>query len=235
MHSPFDKRWLHNEFKHVGADYASPVEVAEYDARHSKFRDFEKENNAVLDAIGAETNHVLLDFGSGTGTFAIQAARRCARVIAVDVSPAMLEYAKGKAAKAGAANIEFLHGGFLTHACPDDSLDRVTTTFAFHHLPDYWKGVALKRLRAMLKPGGILYMHDVVIEEQNSLENIAALIQSLGELGGESLREDTEAHFRDEYSTYDWVMDGLFTRAGFVIQEKSIKDGVLATYLCAKP
>jgi putative AdoMet-dependent methyltransferase len=39
---------------------------------------------------------VLIDFGSGTGTFAMAAARRCTRVHAVDVSEAMIEHAKFK-------------------------------------------------------------------------------------------------------------------------------------------
>jgi putative AdoMet-dependent methyltransferase len=57
---------------------------------------------------------VLIDFGSGTGTFAMAAARRCARVHAVDVSQAMIDYAKAKAIGAGISNISFSYAGFLT-------------------------------------------------------------------------------------------------------------------------
>ncbi len=52
--------------------------------------------------------------------------------------------------------------------------------------------------------------------------------------GGDFLREDAEGHFRDEHSTYDWVVDGLLTRAGFTIISKEMNQGVLATYLCTK-
>ena len=86
----------------------------------------------------------------------------------------------------------------------------------------------------MLKHGGQLYIHDVILEESNALENIAAFVDKLATAGGTLLKEDTERHFRDEYSTYDWVMDGLLTRAGFTIKSKRIDDGILGTYICTK-
>lgn len=48
------------------------------------------------------------------------------------------------------------------------------------------------------------------------------------------LQDDAEMHFREEYSTYDWVMDGLLTRAGFAIDDKQLQDGVLGIYLCSR-
>jgi ubiquinone/menaquinone biosynthesis C-methylase UbiE len=89
----------------------------------------------------------------------------------------------------------------------DQQVEAVFTIFAFHHLPDFWKGIALMRLNRILKPGGQLYIHDVIIEKSNAIENIDALIDKLAESGGQTMREDTERHFREEYSTYDWVMD----------------------------
>jgi len=106
--------WQYDEFKQVGKDYGSPMEVEVYDSSHADFRDLEAESNEVLDSLAIKPGDVLIDFGSGTGTFAIQAARRCAQVYAVDVSQAMLDYAKAKAAGAGTPNIFFSHGGGLT-------------------------------------------------------------------------------------------------------------------------
>jgi putative AdoMet-dependent methyltransferase len=100
----------------------------------------------------------VIDIGSGTGTFAIQVAQRCAIVYAVDVSKAMLDRAQSKAAEAGVSNIVFHHAGFLTYEHNEAPVDAVVTTFAFHHLPDFWKGIALKRVHGMLQPGGpVLY------------------------------------------------------------------------------
>jgi ubiquinone/menaquinone biosynthesis C-methylase UbiE len=226
--------WQYDEFKQVGTDYSTKAEVEIYDSSHAEFRDMEAESLKILDALGIKADDRLIDFGSGTGTFAVHAGRRCARVYAVDVSQAMIDHAVAKAVKAGAANIEFHHAGFLTYEHNDSPVDAVVTTFAIHHLPDFWKGIALQRVNSMLKPGGKLYLRDVILEETNALANIAALIAKLAAAGGKRLREDTEMHFRDEYSTYVWVMDGLLSRAGFTITSKQIDDGVLGTYICTK-
>jgi ubiquinone/menaquinone biosynthesis C-methylase UbiE len=229
-----DFPWKYDEFKQIGTDYGSKAEAEIYDSRHAKFRDIEAESIKVLDSLGIKTSDVLIDFGSGTGTFAIQASRRCAKVYAIDVSQAMIDHAKAKTAQARTPNIEFHHAGFLTYEHKDSPADAIVSTFAFHHLPDFWKGIALKRLNSMLKPRGQLYIHDVILEESNSLQNIAALIEKQAAAGGEFLRKDAEGHFRDEYSTYDWVMDGLLSRSGFTIKSKHIDSGVFGAYRCAK-
>jgi len=226
--------WQYDEFKQVGTDYSSREEVDIYDSRHADFRDIEAESRNILDRFGNNINDVLLDFGSGTCTFAIQAAKRFKRVHAIDVSQVMIEHAKAKAVKAGVANIMFHHAGFLTYEHKDTPADVIVTTLAFHHLPDFWKGIALKRMCSMLKPGGFLYIHDVILEEVNSINNIQALIDKLAKDGGDLLREDTERHFREEYSTYDWVVDELLKRSGFQVKSKQIEGGVLGAYLCIK-
>ncbi len=226
--------WQYDEFHQIGTDYGDQKEVDIYDERHASFRDKVADSLKSLDALEVKASDVVIDFGAGTGTFAIQAAKRCAKVHAVDVSQTMLDFAESKAIEAGLSNVEFHHSGFLTYAHVDPPVDAVFTTFAFHHLPDFWKGIALKRLNRMLKSGGQLYIHDVIIETGNAIANIDALIDKLAQAGGQRLREDTERHFRDEYSTYDWVMDGLLSRSGFTIKRKRIDGGVMGTYICLK-
>ena len=140
----------HDEFQQVGRDYGNPAEVEIYDFTHADFRDLEAESNQVLDLLGLASSDVLIDFGSGTGTFAMAAARRCARVHAVDVSQAMIEYTKAKVMGAGISDIIFSHAGFLTYEHLDQSAAAIATTFALHHLPDLWKGIALARMRSIL-------------------------------------------------------------------------------------
>lgn len=226
--------WQYDEFKQVGRDYGEQLEVDRYDSSHAEFRDVAAENNAILDAIAISPSDRVIDFGCGTGDFALQASLRCKHVYAVDVSETMLSFAKAKAEKAGISNISFHHAGFLTYSPEEQSADAIVTTFAFHHLPDFWKGVALNRLYRLLKPGGRFYLRDVILPEHHALENIAAFIEKQAAIGGDFLREDAEGHFRDEYSTYEWVMDGLLERSGFVVKHKSMQDGILGTYLCQR-
>ena len=150
--------WQYDEFQQVGRDYGNPAEVEIYDCTHADFRDLEAESNQVIDLLGLASSDVLIDFGSGTGTFAMAAARRCARVHAVDVSQAMIDYAKAKVMGAGISNIIFSHAGFLTYEHLDQPAAAIATTFSLHHLPDFWKGIALARMRSILKPRGQLYI-----------------------------------------------------------------------------
>ena len=80
----------------------------------------------------------------------------------MDLSAGMLRYAKKKAASRGVANVDFLQGGFLTYRHLGAPLDAIVTQLALHHLPDFWKQVALIRMAGMLKDGGKLCLRDVV-------------------------------------------------------------------------
>ena len=223
--------WQFDEFQQVGRDYTSVDEVRVYDETHAQFRDIASEANAALDQLGAVPGHVLLDIGAGTGIFVREAARRGLIVHAADVSETMIAYAKEQT---NGLDITFHHSGFLTLEFEDESIDLITTTYAFHHLPDYWKGIALKRLNRMLRDGGQLYLRDVIIQEADSLSNIQEMVDQQEALGGDFLREDAEGHFRDENSTYDWVMEGLLERTGFQICSSEFSGGLLGTYICRK-
>lgn len=228
-HSP----WLFDEFKPPGRDYGAEDQAAMYDETHARFRNLQEEARAALDLLALRPGAVIVEYGTGTGAFAVEAAKRGATVHALDVSEAMMRVARQKAAAAGVENrITFHHQGFLTYTHTGAQADAVASTLAFHHLPDFWKGVALQRMRASLPKGGRLYLRDVILEAPNALDNIAAFIGRLAEKGGDFLREDAEGHFREEYSTYDWVMEGLFERAAFSVINRSFEDGVIGTYLC---
>ena len=226
--------WLHDEFKQIGKNYNSTNEVDLYDESHAKFRDVIKESNELLDALSVKQGESLIDFGCGTGVFPIEAARRGLKIIAIDISPAMLSYAKSKATALGVDSIDFVESGFLTYQHLFGPVDYVTTSFAFHHLPDYWKAIALNNIYNMLKDSGRFYIQDVVIKEENSIENINSFIESQEKLGGEFLRVDAIEHFRDEFSTYDWVLEGMLGRAGFTVDSKESISSLIARYFCGK-
>jgi putative AdoMet-dependent methyltransferase len=226
--------WQYDEMRQIGKDYDSLAEVEAYDARHGRFRNVQKENEEILENLRLQPDDIVIEFGSGTGAFALHAARRCARVYAVDISRVMLEYAKMKAERAGITNIVYCHGGFLTYSHTAPPVDAIVTNTAFHHLPDFWKGIAMQRMNGMLRPGGRLYLSDVIFEQRNVRENIERFIANLESVAGEEMRKDVEAHIRQEFSTYDWITDGLFERAGFRILSKVILEGVIGRYLCRK-
>ncbi|MDA8099499.1 MAG: class I SAM-dependent methyltransferase [Nitrospiraceae bacterium] len=226
--------WQYDEMQQIGKDYGSIDEVEAYDERHGKFRDVQRENEEILQLLAATSDHAIIEIGSGTGAFAIQAARRCSRVYAVDISRAMLAYTKAKAEKADISNIEYRHAGFLTYRHDGPPADALVTNTAFHHLPDFWKGIALERMHGMLKHGGLLYLSDVVFDQRNVLQNIDAFMTNLERLAGPGIRKDVEDHVQKEFSTYDWIIEGLLERAGFCVVSKNLLNGVIGRYLCRK-
>ena len=226
--------WKYDEFKQVGKNYSQKEEVEVYDNSHSQFRDILAESQEIINHLKISANDILVDFGSGTGVFAIETAKKCKKVYAVDISPEMLEYSRKKAEKKSITNIEFVHSGFLNFSTEPNSIDFITSSFSFHHLPDFWKKMALRNMQSFLKTGGKLYIKDVVIEDTNPLSNIANFISEQTKLGGEFLKEDAVFHFKEEFSTYDWIIESMLEQTGFEILSKKMEIGLIASYMCVK-
>lgn len=228
--------WYYDEMKHIGVDFNDPAVVAEYDARQRS--DWEKERKEAAEW-GLEEGHLLIEYGPGTGTFVLAAAERGANVIAVDVSPAMLDYARRQVLRAQlGGRVEFHQGGFLTYQHRGDLADFVVSQFAFHHLPDFWKSIALDRIFSQLKPGGRFILRDVVFSfpPTEYATQIESWIDRVCSATGQGWsRSDFEMHVRDEYSTYAWILEGLLQRAGFGLERIEYPTPTKAFYVCSKP
>tara|TARA_R110002111_G_scaffold1841_3_gene12477 strand:+ start:577 stop:1347 length:771 start_codon:yes stop_codon:yes gene_type:complete len=229
------QEWRYNEFQQTGKDYASQDEVDVYDPTHDDFRDLAKELKETVNWLNPKPNSKILDIGCGTGNFSIQLSTLCEKVYAIDVSETMLKFAQSKAIAANATNISFSHTGYLNFDLPKDHLDGVISSLSLHHLPDFWKSVALNRIFRVLKPGGRFYLYDVVIPDQQSKDTIDAFIDRQERRGGAFMKEDTIIHFKEEFSTFDWVMKKLLLDAGFLIEKEILSDGVFKNYFCQKP
>src|SRR5207302_1935566 len=81
---------------------------------------------------------------------------------AVDVSPVMLTRLRHQVEASGHPNIEAVEGGFLTYEHTGSAADVVYSRNALHHVPDFWKAVALQRVAAMLRPGAVFRLRDLV-------------------------------------------------------------------------
>jgi SAM-dependent methyltransferase len=148
----------------------------------------------------------------------------------------MLRCARRKAKKEKLNNIEFHRGGFLTYEHKAEPVDAIVSTAVLHHLPDFWKLTGLRHIAQMLKTGGRLYLFDVVfsfnVDDYES--RLGKWIKSTAERIGPSFAGEVEIHIREEYSTYDWIMEGLLEQAGFVIETADYKRDMTAAYLCTK-
>src|SRR6185437_16562899 len=83
---------------------------------------------------------------------------------------------------------------------------------------DVWKAMALQRVRAMLRPGGVFRLWDVVYDFP--LAEAAERFEAWCALGGEVVdgewsRAEMEEHVRDEHSTFSWLLEPMLAQAGF--------------------
>lgn len=230
-------RWQYDEMKFSGIDYSRMEEVAAYDGMHRKFRDYTKSSEQIIRRLSLDANSIVIDLGSGTGAFALHAATKCRTVYAVDISAAMLEYCRQQATSAGLTNIVFCQGGLLTYEHSAELADAAVCVAVLHHLPDFWKVTALTRCGSMLKRGGRLYLFDIVFPsaEPQLTRRIDEWIQAIEAAADARLAAEAVIHARDEFSTYDWIMEGIIRQSGFHIDAAEYAAGFQTTYVCTKP
>jgi FkbM family methyltransferase len=225
---------LFDEIRFAGPEHLDSDYVAGYD-RKAAFDPTADLADLVERGLGGEST--VIDLGAGPGTFALAAAALCRRVIAVDVSPAMVSAIRSRASEQELTNVEAVQAGFLSYEHTGAPADFVYTRNALHHLPDFWKAIALRRVADLLRPHGVLRLRDLVFSFE--LREAERFIHNWLEDGADRAedgwtREELEAHLRDEYSTFTWLLEPMFGRAGFEIERAEYgRFNVYADYICA--
>ena len=224
--------WQWNEIQQVGTDYTDLSEIAAYDDRMAAFRDVNAENRALLDLLALPAGSSVLEIGCGTGRFSRAASAAGMAATAVDVSAPMLEYVAQKARTDGLPPIATQHAGFLTMDLPAAGFDAVVSGAALHHLPDSWKFVALRNIARVLKPGGQFILYDVVFSLPPGEGPEGCFERFTMAFAG--MRTESARHIAREFSTYDWIMEGLLIRAGFDILSLARRSENFAQFHCRK-
>lgn len=144
-----------------------------------------------------QSGEQVLDVGCGTGTLAMEVARRvgsAGRIVGVDPSPEQIARARSKAARRHAphAPIEFQIGVIEQLAFPDQTFDVALSTLMMHHVPKSLKRQGLAEIARVLKPGGRLVIADFTRKQDrqgqaarfhaggSSLQELAALVSDAG-------------------------------------------------------
>lgn len=228
--------WYYAEFVQKGTDYTSQKEILNYDRKMRTIRNIAEEAETMIKLIDLQQKDSVLEIGCGTGEFSIELSKYCEKVLALDISQGMVEFAREKARSRDRDNIEFTNAGFLTFEPVDKKFDSVVSQLVLHHLPDFWKLIALRNVNSMLKAGGKFYLKDVVLS--SDIDDFDAFfsraLQNLPPEAGEEVVDEMILHIKEEFSTFDWVMEGLLQNAGFRIEKKHYQDGYMASYLCVK-
>jgi ArsR family transcriptional regulator len=165
----------------------------------------------LAEALLKVTNHgVVADLGAGEGTLAQMLARQAERVIAVDLSPKMVEFGRELALKHELPNLEYRLGDIEEPPLDDASVDLAFLSQALHHAGSPQK--ALEQAFRIVKPGGQLVVLDLLqhtFEEARELYadvwlgfgegELAAMLEKAGFSGIETAvvdREPDPPHFQ---------------------------------------
>ncbi len=224
--------WTLDELAHAGPEHLDPAYVEGY---NRKAQVDPSSDLDVLRAHGLDAESTIVDFGAGTGVFAFAAAIECRRVTAVDVSPAMVGYLRQRVSHLGIGNVDVVHAGFISYEHAGPPADFVYTRNALHQLPDFWKAVALDRVRGVLKPGGVLRVRDLVFdfEAAEAGERIAAWFAgAVGDPAVGWTADELAEHVRTEHSTFTWLFEPMLEHAGFEILDREYERGAYAAYTC---
>lgn len=134
---------------------------------------------------------VVLDLGSGAGIDAILAAHKVGekgKVIGIDMTEEMVHAAQENIKRQGINNIEFIVAEIEHIPLKDNSVDIVISNCVINLTPD--KSKSFKEAYRVLKPGGKIYLSDIVLlaelsEEQRNDDDLLS-----GCVAGALLKED---------------------------------------------
>ena len=106
---------------------------------------------------------------------------------------------------------------------------RIFSQMALHHLPDFWKYAAIRHVYDILKEGGKFYLKDVIFSSKikDYQEFFNGFVEGVRAKTDEGFAEQAAGHIRDEFSTFDWVIEGFFRQAGFKLIETHYIQGFM--------
>ena len=222
--------WVFDERVHAGAEHFDPEHVNRFDEKLP----FDPVDEVTLfQELGIAPTDTVVDMGAGTGTFSLAIADHCDRVVAVDISEMMLEVLRAKMDEEDTENIEIVNEGFLSYDHEAAPASFVFSKDALHHLPDFWKVEALKHMGNALEEGGLLRLRDFVFsfDPTDSTETITSWIETQ-RTETDFTKEEIDLHFREEFSTYGFVLEEMLEAVGFELIDITYETEFYAKYTC---
>ena len=108
----------------------------------------------------------VLDLGTGTGALTLGLAPKAKEVVAIDISPRMLEKVDAR----NLTNVRTLLASFDDFARKETGMaDLIVSNFAMHHLDQDEKTRALDAIASVLAPKGRFVLGDLMFFEETTL------------------------------------------------------------------
>lgn len=129
-------------------EYASEERLAKRNQTYRELLEGVNPEDAVFEAVRESSPQRFLDVGCGMGELAERVQHEAGvEVVAVDISPRMVELTRARGVDASVADVQAL-------PFEDDSFDCVAANWVLYHVPDLDLGV--RELARVIRPGGRL-------------------------------------------------------------------------------
>jgi ubiquinone/menaquinone biosynthesis C-methylase UbiE len=124
----------------------------------------------------------VVDLGAGTGLLSLALAPHAEAVVAVDHAPAMLARLRQKTRASSLNNVACVVADLRSLPLADESATLVVSNYAFHHLAETHKELALAEARRVLEPGGRLVLCDMMFSLSLQPRDRALIARKLARL-----------------------------------------------------
>lgn len=115
------------------------------------------------------SSDIVLDYGCGTGTKALELADCVNKIQGIDISSKMIDIAKRKAVERKIENVDFAHAIIFDERYNRESFDVILAFSILHALED--QKLVLQRINELLKPGGLFISVTPCLKEKMAIRN----------------------------------------------------------------
>ncbi|HET7657186.1 MAG TPA: class I SAM-dependent methyltransferase [Bacillales bacterium] len=187
-----------NLFDHWAENYDETVNGKDNEY-HEVFEDYD----LILTKVTELAKGTVLEFGVGTGNLTDKLLQAGLYVYGVEPSTAMREKAKARFPE-----LEVADGDFLQYPAFEKTIETIVSTYAFHHLTDEEKRLAIRKYGDFLPSGGKIVFADTVFADESAK---ADLFERVRKQEYENLLHDLQT----EFYTFKNVLEQIFTQSGF--------------------
>jgi putative AdoMet-dependent methyltransferase len=200
------------EFLHIFDGWADTYDasVAGHDEQYAKV--FENYDGILKAVVEQASPGVILEFGVGTGNLTEKLLEADHHVIGVEPSEAMRKVAAEKL-----PDLTLHEGDFIDYPALETQVNTIVSTFAFHHLTDSEKEIAIKNFADLLKEKGKVVFGDTMFT--SDLHRMT-VIKEAKEKGYFDLAADLD---REYYPNID-LLRNIFTLHEFDVTFRQMND-----------
>ncbi len=138
---------------------------------HANNAGLERVVEAVIGKAAALPDSDVLDLGCGSGQLSLPLSKKVRSLLAVDISPRMIELLASKLKDAEVGNVEVLVASIQQLDFAESRFDLIVSNYALHHLSDIEKSWIVAHGFQWLKPGGRMIIGDMMFGRGGSRQD----------------------------------------------------------------